>query len=317
MENCNKFDKVCLDIEREFQKQDKILEKRPENGKQAVGVLYAFFCLVKMYLLGFLQRAGILKRLFFGNWILGWLSDFKKFWVDYLGNRPIDVFDFHFLRGVYRAKFQEVSLKDEKISEEFTNSWQETANLYLLFQGVWNYSQRAYLNFYPLLKHIPAKASVLEFGCGIAPITAGLANYCQYKKLKFTIADIKQINFLYARWKFEKNGNVKFLTLNPAKKDNLPPSELYDVIVCQTVFEHLPDPLQTAHNFFSHLKKGGILIFDYVKQEAAGLDTKAGQEQRGRTLQFIEENFKVIQGKIDYGKSMGLTIARKNGKLQT
>lgn len=307
----NKFDKVCLDIEAEFQKQDSLLKYRAESGMEKNRMLYSFFCIIKMYFFGFLQRTGILKRLAFGNYILEWFFEFKRFWVDYLDNRPIDIFDFHFLRGIYRVRFQEVSLRDEKSDKKFVTSWQESANLYLLFQGVWSYGQKSYLNFYPFLKYIPQKANILEFGCGIAPITTGLVKYCKYKNLNFTLADIKQINFLYARWRFEKNKNVKFLTINPAKKDSLTQNELYDVIVCLTVFEHLPYPTQTVYNFLDHLKRGGILIFDYIKQEVGGLDTKAGQRERDEVLKFIEKNFDILEGMINFRDTMGLTVARK------
>ncbi|MCL5010730.1 MAG: class I SAM-dependent methyltransferase [Patescibacteria group bacterium] len=264
-----------------------------------------------MYFAGFLQKTGLWQRLVLSNQALGWFNEFRKFWVGCLENRPIDVFDFHYLRNVYRSGFQGVSVENEKAGKKFEAAWQESPDLFLLFQAIWHYGQKAYLTFYPFLKYIPKGAGLLEYGCGIAPVTQGLIKYCSYKKLKFTIADIRQINFLYARWKLSFSPNVNFITIDSALPDNLPANELYDVIICLTVFEHLPNPLSVAQSFYSHLRTNGILIFDYVKQAADGLDTKAGQGQRNRVLQFVEKNFKVIEGKIDYENNMGLTIAKK------
>lgn len=312
MENCNRFDKVCLDIEKEFQKQDKILEHRNKGVKEKIGIPRAFFCLVKMYLFGLLQKTGILKRLFFNNWILGWFFDFKKFWVDYLGNRPIDVVDFHFLRNTYRAKFQDVSLDhaDEKNPEKFLASWQGQGNIFYLLQSVWNYSKKAYLDCWLFAKYIKKNSHILEYGCSVAPITQGFLKYFSYKNLKFTIADIPQISFLYARWKLMDYDNVESILIDLVKKDNFPQHANYSAIICLAVFEHLPSPLEAVNSFFNHLNSGGILIFDYIKGEAAGMDSQQSMQDRSNALSFIKQNFKILKGKIDFENSMGLTIAQ-------
>lgn len=41
------------------------------------------------------------------------------------------------------------------------------------------------------------------------------------------------------------------------------------------------------------------------------MDTKRSQRERDRVLDFINENFKVIYGKISKEKSTGLTIIKK------
>ncbi|MEK7104004.1 MAG: methyltransferase domain-containing protein, partial [Patescibacteria group bacterium] len=230
---------------------------------------------------------------------------------EYLENRNIDVVDFHFLRNTYRAKFQEVSLDhtDEKNPEKFLASWQLQGNIFYLFQSIWNYSKKAYLDCWLFAKHIKKDSHILEYGCSVAPITQGFLKYFGYKNLKFTIADIPQISFLYARWKLSNNANS--IEINPSKRDNLPQGVKYNVIFCLTVFEHLSNPLEVVESFFEHLEKGGFLIFDYIEGEATGLDSKQSMQERNNVLKFIERNFKVLKGKIDFEKSMGLTVAKK------
>ncbi|MEO0564494.1 MAG: methyltransferase type 12, partial [Chloroflexota bacterium] len=78
-----------------------------------------------------------------------------------------------------------------------------------------------------------------------------------------------------------------------------------------TVFEHLNAPMETIRRFHEYLNVGGVLIFDYILSEGTGLDTKAGLEQREDVLAFIEQHFDIVEGKIDYDRSMRLTVARK------
>ncbi|MDD5738604.1 MAG: methyltransferase domain-containing protein [Candidatus Pacebacteria bacterium] len=307
----NKFDNVFLNIKEEFEKQNQLLSKKPKNGKES-NFLFNILSVMFGLFLALLYKCGILQKLFYSNMRLKWFFDFKKFWVDYLGNRNIDVIDFHFLRDSYRAKFQDVSLEhtDEKNPEKFLASWQGQGNIFYLFQSVWNYSKKAYLDCWLFVKFIKKNSHVLEYGCSVAPITQGLIKYFGYKNLKFTIADIPQIAFLYARWKLMTNKRVGSIVLNPSQKNNLPQNVKYNTIVCLTVFEHLPNPIEVVEGFLSHLEKGGVLIFDYIKGEAGGLNSIAGEKERIEVLKIIERNFKVLKGKIDFENSMGLTIAQ-------
>lgn len=316
--NCNKFDKVCIDMEVEFKEQDLWLKKNHRFDKNfstkkeyKLKLIWKSISLIKIYFTGCVYKLGILERLVYSNLSLGWFKEFRKFWVDYLRNRPVDIVDFHFLRNNYRVKFQKVSHEDELNPTKFIKAWQKYESVHLLFQCIWKYAKSAYLNFYPFLRYIPNNTHILEYGCGIAPITEGLIRYCLYKNLKFTIADIKQINFLYARWKFTQKDYINFVTIDPGICDNLPPEDKYDVIICLSVFEHLSNPLGIIKVLHNHLKMRGILIFDYIKGEGKGLNTRGGVIERGKVLNFIERNFKLLKGAINHKDSMGLTVARK------
>ncbi len=318
IKNYNKFDRVCIDINQKFKEQDLWLSGVHNFDKNSstkeeykLGLISKVFNLLKMYYVGALKKSGILEKLVYSNLSIKWFKPFRKFWVEYLKNRPIDVIDFHFLRDSYRTKFQKVAHTDEQNAGEFVKKWQLFENISMLFHHVWRFAKSAYLDFYPFLKYIPDNSYILEYGCGIAPVTEGFIKYCPYKNLKFTIADIKQINFFYARWKFAYKNYVNFITINPAIADNLPSGAKYDVILCLTVFEHLANPFEIVKVLYEHLEKGGVLIFDYIKGDGEGLDTKKGVIDREKVLNFIEKKFKILKGKIDYSNTMGLTIAKK------
>ncbi len=317
-ENCNKFDKVCIDIEKAFNEQSLNLYRTRKFNKDSctrkeyrIRFLKMIGSLIRTYSMGILYKLGLLEKLMCSNLLLGWFEEFRNFWVDYLKNRPIDIIDFHFLRVNYRTKFQEVSYEDESNATKFIEAWQKNENVHLLFHCIWKYAKSAYLDFHLFSKHIRNNAHILEYGCGIAPITTGLIRYCSYKNLRFTIADIKQINFLYARWKFSQKDYIDSITIDPAICDNLPPEKKYDVILCLTVLEHLPNPLAVTKVLHDHLKTGGILVFDYVKGEGKGLDTKRGVTEREKVLNFIEQNFRLLKGRINYKESTGLTVVKK------
>lgn len=123
--------------------------------------------------------------------------------------------------------------------------------------------------------------------------------------------DFWLLNSEFDRWKLANRANVDSIVINPRKKDNLPEGKKYNAIICLTVFEHLNNPLEVAGSFFEHLEPSGVLIFDYIKGEATCLDSQQSMKDRSNVLKFIENNFKILKGKIDFEKSMNLTVVKK------
>ena len=151
------------------------------------------------------------------------------------------------------------------------------------------------------------KIVFLEYGCGIAPITNFLLNYSLKKNLNIDIADIRQINSHYAKYRF---GNaVNFLEIQPFK--NCLINEKYQVVFMITVMEHLPDPLSTVERVTTSLKSGGIYIFDYILGDGDGQDTIEAVTQREAVLDYIQKEYNILEGKIQKEKSMGKTVCRK------
>ena len=87
-------------------------------------------------------------------------------------------------------------------------------------------------------------------------LSLGLSN------LKLYVADIKQINSHFARWRL--GYEAKYLEIHPYKNALENFSKQSNVVFLITVLEHLPDPLNVVKSIHASLKSGGFLIFDYL-----------------------------------------------------
>ena len=120
------------------------------------------------------------------------------------------------------------------------------------------------------------------------------------------VADIRQINSHFARWRL--GSLAKFIEVQPLEKVEL--TEIYDVIFLVTVMEHLPDPLTTVTNLLDALWPGGTFIFDYVLSDGDGQDTAESIRDRDSVLKLIESRTSLLKGSISYEKSMDLTVVK-------
>ena len=67
-------------------------------------------------------------------------------------------------------------------------------------------------------------------------------------------------------------------------------------------------------HFHTVLRPGGVLIFDYVRSEATGLDTPAALRDREPALRFIADRFEPVEGRIAIdGGDQPTTVVRKRG----
>ena len=228
--------------------------------------------------------------------------------MDVLKGRPLYFHDFHFLLGVYRQKFQKVSTPENSTEKEFLNSWQNKDTIYQLFSAVRRFSYEP-LHCYKYEKFIKNGDTLLEYGCGIAPITYSLKNYSIKNDLRFNIADIRQINSHYAKWRLPKD--VNFIEIKPYKNpfDNL--KEKFDVVFLVTVMEHLPDPLEVVKNIHRSIKKGGYLLFDYILSDGHAQDTIEAVKQRDQVLSFIKQNFDLKKGELTNNQTINFAVVQK------
>lgn len=88
------------------------------------------------------------------------------------------------------------------------------------------------------------KFQFLDFGCGWGD----------------TIKIAESFNFESYGYEIDKE-KIKFLNKNKVKSvDLIKDKKLFDIIMCNQVFEHLEDPLQSAKLISDRLKPNGILI---------------------------------------------------------
>jgi SAM-dependent methyltransferase len=255
-----------------------------------------------------LYKKNIYRNFIDAGIIRGWFEEFSDYWFYALKGRLIRFHDFFYLYTLYRSKFKSVELAKNYTEREFLYSWQRYENVYLTFGYAYKYALDpfSYLEFSPYIKE-KKRGHILEYGCGVAPITASMVK-SRCTNYKFTIADIKNFTFHYAKYRL-KQFNVKSLNIDPFLNPQF--EENYDIIFIKEVFEHLPNPLDIVRVLTESLNSKGYLIFDYVLSTGGGQDTNEGITQRSSVLKYIETNFKLIKGVINYASSMGTTIVQK------
>jgi SAM-dependent methyltransferase len=243
---------------------------------------------------------------------LTWFERFRRYWGGVLGGRPLwGVEDFYFLRNVYRIRFQNAAVPDDADDAGHVAAWQRPEVLSHLFHSAYKESLHNELRLLRPMRelHRGPVRRVLEFGCGSAPITTTLCEFLPPgRAVEAFISDIETVPFHFAAHKLAPFANVHAVPLRPETRFRFPHAEKFDAIFCMTVFEHLPEPLATLEHLHSLLAPGGLLIFDYIKSDAAGLDTRAGLDQRPAVIDYLRKNFGVLRGALDEAKSMGVTI---------
>jgi 2-polyprenyl-3-methyl-5-hydroxy-6-metoxy-1,4-benzoquinol methylase len=296
MQISNYYDRLDVDINQLFEtKLDIDGEKYPSLLKRLFN-RYSFALLIKSGLINPLVEVGFIN---------GWFKEFKTYWSDILEGRPMYLHDFYYLLGVYRQRFQDVETPERAEKEAFLESWQKPDTMYQLFGAVRRFS-RVPLHCRRFEKWINNGDTILEYGCGIAPISHSLLNVSTRRNLNITIADIRQINFHYAIHRLGKN--VNHFEITPY--ENSIQKSKYNIIFMDTVMEHLPDPLETVNNVTNGLKQNGILVFDYILGDGDGQDTIEAVEQRGEVLQYINEHYELLSGALLENESMSKTVCR-------
>lgn len=305
----NKYDDVRLDVARLLAGQRKQCgaSKSLASSAERLALVDRLKLRIFRKIVGELVDRRLWERLVYSNLALDWFDEFERYWVGELRLRPINPLDFHFLRGLYRQRFQ--SLVDVSDANALEEGWRDARSLYLLFHLAFRNALRplAAREYLPWIRH---GGAILEFGCGLAPIASSLARFYRDYNLQITCADIEHLLFHYVRWKFRNESCVRTVSIDPGDDEVLDDVH-YDTILCMTVLEHVPRPVQTLKSLHARLNPGGYLIFDYIKSEARGLDSEGGLRDRIPALQFVLERFDIVAGEIHLdGRDVGRVVCR-------
>lgn len=114
-----------------------------------------------------------------------------------------------------------------------------------------------------LVKHLRLP-SILEYGCGSAVLTEYLISKYPAWNVSYTVADIPSVTLDFVKWKKVTYGYpYEILTIGMGK-EGIPLVNTYDLIICQDVLEHTPNPLDIVTSFVEHLSPGGVLVVDFI-----------------------------------------------------
>lgn len=299
----NYFDDMRIDIDAAFE-----IEMNRNVVKKHNSIIYNFAKGIKD---GFLVKTNLLEAMVITGLRRKWFKEFSLFWKNVLDGRPLNVMDFHMLRMWYRVESQKTESLSWNNIEEHMNNWKKYENISILFQQIYNNA----ISPYKALSFVHKGDRVLEYGCSHAPYYRAYREYHSHKKVKWVLADIKNISFLFSRYIYSNDFDIEdFIIIDERNADN--PLENteggFDVIILTKVLEHLHNPKMIVGMLFSRLNRGGVFAFDYVKSEAIGLDSRQGLEQRIDTLNYIKKNTVLIKGNLDnINESVSFCIARK------
>lgn len=157
---------------------------------------------------------------------------------------------------------------------------------FYLFRHPYNHRFGCFRWYIHLVDHIK-NPSVLEYGCGSAVLTEWWKE--KFPNCNYTVADIPSASLDFVKWKKAKfNYNYNILTIGLGK-EGIPLSKDYDLIICQAVFEHTPNPVDIVTAFVRHLSGGGVLITDFIKAPG-GENLEIAIEQREEVKNILNEN---------------------------
>lgn len=240
-----------------------------------------------------------------------WFIEFKLFWTNMLGGRPLNIMDFHMLRMWYRVKNQATEQLSWDTIEEHMDNWKKDENMSMIFQQLYGNA----LSPHRPLPYVHRNSRVLEYGCSHAPYYRSYRKYYNHKRARWVLADVKNISFLFSKYTYRNDCDIEEMIVIDEKNADNPLMGIegkFDVIILTTVLEHLHKPKMIVELLWNYLNGGGYFVFDYVKSEAMGLDSKQGLEQRIETLKYIKENLILVRGNLDnIEESVSLCIARK------
>jgi SAM-dependent methyltransferase len=302
----NFFDDVRLDLRASYATQSEWLlevEKVSARGSNRSTALRRSICRREPYRLReALVNTGLRRQ---------WFEEFRQYWEDVLDGRPLTVLDFHNLRFDYRRRHQNVEQMAWPDQEHHIANWQSPPNLYQTFDSVYRTALHPMWHGRLLRKHLRRGFRVLEYGCGIAPMYRTWRTFLSATSSRWVLADIASFSFHYARHTLGRDAEAELLVIDDFSEPLRSDAGGFDLIVVQTVFEHLDRPRHIAEYLVDRLKPAGLLWFDYIRSAGVGLDTPSSLSERRATLEFLGEHLAMIHGELRIDDaSLGTCIGR-------
>lgn len=301
----NFYDDIRIDIAASHRRLDEGADERQSGPAPGVSTRLAG----RLRYLGdaLLQRANALEALSITGIRRGWFRDFQDYWANCLGGRPIQPVDFYLLYHEYRKKQQLPDRLAWGSAQQHIQNWQNPVHLFAVFC----YARlQAVSPVVPMhvWRFIPRAGHCLEYGCSLAPFYYAAKTYRLLPEGKWALADIPGFAFHYAKYRYRRDP-VDFLTIRDFS-DPLAGKGPFDTVFLTTVLEHVDDPVHLMGYLFGKMKRGGILVFDYIKSDGSGLDTPSSLEKREECLKLIARETKLLSGAYATNGHQPITVVR-------
>jgi hypothetical protein len=301
----NYFDNLRIDIEQSHRTIENLTVSKTKLGKSMISNRLSYMvnaALQKFKLQEFLAVSGLRRA---------WFDDFHAYWAEVLSGRPLSVLDYFMLLHDYRKRQQHTKELSWDTPDRHVANWQDPSELYSTFAFSRNTVLRPIVGR-ALWQHLDKGGKVMEYGCSLAPYYNCYRNYFSHLNCSWTLADIANFPFHYAKYRYRRDEGVSFHTISADDfKDPLASVESYDAIIVTTVLEHLDDPVYISDYLLARLKRNGLFVFDYVISEGKGLDTPLALKMRGQCLDLILSKVEIIHGIVDPSDNVGLVIGRR------
>ena len=156
--------------------------------------------------------------------------------------------------------------------------------------------------------------SILEYGCGSAVLTEWLIE--RFPHCKYTVADIPSVTLDIVRWKKDRKGYAYNILEIGRGKEGIPLSDNYDLIICEDVLEHTPNPLDIVSSFIDNLSQDGVLVVNFVNSPG-GENLRCAVEQRETVKALLKDKLIALKAIDEPRGNNGLYVkddARKKLK---
>lgn len=300
----NLFDDIRLDVAKSHETLAGL------SGKKRRALGFGALNKLRYFANGALQKYHLQEVLVTCGLRRAWFDEFHDYWQNVLTGRPLRVLDFFMLAHDYRKRQQHMRELSWATAEQHVQNWQAPSELYSTFAFVRNDAMRPVIapRFW---SHLKAGDSILEYGCSLAPFYSCYRKFYAHLGCRWTLADIANFPFHYAKYRYRGDSQVDFRTIEPGGfRDPMASERKYNVIVLTTVLEHLDDPLYVINYLTARLQQGGHLVFDYLISEGKGLDTPQALSMRKECLKWILERFDIVEGSVDIERDVPISVAR-------
>ena len=176
-------------------------------------------------------------------------------------------------------------------SEEAVLGFYREIGAWATFRQVVRHRWRSYAF---VARHLPRNGVLLEYGCGVAPISHWLATHPWQVggEPTYILVDVDSEHFTFGRWRVAAaDGEALELVVEPGKPlPTLPPC---DVAICSEVLEHVPDPVAVIRHVGGALKPSGVLFEDFHRHdiESDGPDLPSARAARPAVYRYLWKQF--------------------------